>query len=71
MGSLGGGGGLGPRRCHRAVIDDSPAAGEEQPGLGRLQRRGRGQAMNISERQPGLGDGVLGVGGGRRSAGAG
>ena len=48
----------GPRRCHRAVIDDSPAAaaGGEQPGLGRLRRGGRGEAMNISEPRPGRGD---------------
>ena len=39
--------------CHRAVIDDSLAAGEEPPGLRRLQRGGRGEAMNISEMQQG------------------
>lgn len=41
-------------------MDDGQAAGEEQPGLERPQRRGRGQALNISERQRGLGTGCWG-----------
>ena len=52
MGSPGGGQGAeAGARCHWAVIDDSPTAGEEPPGL-RRRRRG-GEAMNISERQRG------------------
>lgn len=39
---------------HWAVIDDSLAVGAEPPGLRRLQRGGRGEAMNISEMQQGL-----------------
>lgn len=71
MGSPGGGQGAeAGARCHWAVIDDSPAAGEEPPGLRRLPREG-GEAMNISERQRGWREDPAGGrrGGGEGSAG--
>lgn len=63
MGSLGGGQSAEARACCPwTVIDDSPAAaGREQPGLRRLQRGGRGEAMNISERERGLEAGARGA----------
>ena len=68
MGSPGGGQGAeAGARCHWAVIDDSPAAGEEPPGLRRRPREG-GEAMNISERQRGWREDRAG---GRRGGGEG
>ena len=69
MGRPGGGQGAeAGARCHWAVIDDSPAAGEEPPGL-RRRPRGGGEAMNISERQWGGREDQAGAGRGRGDGG--